>query len=66
MTYGIRDGRSISYSDFLTLKEAYPELKEQQKIGEFFNKIDHVISLQQEKLTHYQSIKKFLLQQMFI
>ena len=35
VTYGIRDGRSISFSDFSTLKFSSPEIREQQKIGVF-------------------------------
>ncbi|HDR7347500.1 restriction endonuclease subunit S [Bacillus pacificus] len=66
VTYGIRDGRSISYSDFLTLKFLVPSLEEQQKIGTFFEQIDDTIILHQKKLKDYQQLKKALLQRMFV
>ena len=42
------------------------KLDEQQKIGKLIVKLDKFITLQQQKLAKYQSIKKSLLQQMFI
>ena len=66
VTYGVRDGRSISYSDFLTLNEKFPVKVEQTKIADLFKIIDNLITLQQQKLAKYQSIKKSLLQQLFI
>ncbi len=47
VTYGIRDGRSISFSDFSTLKFSSPEIREQQKIGSFFKHLDELITLHQ-------------------
>ncbi|WP_394406114.1 restriction endonuclease subunit S, partial [Streptococcus sp. 20-1249] len=49
VTYGIRDGRSISFSDFSTLKFSSPKLDEQQKIGAFFQSLDNLITLHQRK-----------------
>ena len=66
VTYGVRDGRSISYSDFLTLNEKFPVKVEQTKIADLFKIIDNLIALQHQKLAKYQSVKKSLLQQMFI
>ena len=43
-----------------------PALKEQKKIGGLLHQVDELISLQQQKLAKYQSIKKSLLQQMFM
>lgn len=43
-----------------------PMYKEQRKIGEYFSKIDTIITLQHRKLEHLQQQKKGLLQQMFI
>lgn len=43
-----------------------PSLKEQQKIGAFFKRIEEMIALHQQKLEHYQNLKKALLQRMFI
>ena len=43
-----------------------PKTKEQQKIGDFFNQIDTLITLHQRKLEHLELMKKGLLQQMFV
>ena len=66
VTYGIRDGRSISYKDFCTLLVYYPNCAEQQQIGSFFQRFDKLITLHQRKLAHLQKQKKALLQQMFV
>ena len=39
---------------------------EQAKIAEFFEELDHLITLHQRKYDELQSIKKFMLQNMFI
>ncbi|KJK31697.1 restriction endonuclease subunit S [Paenibacillus polymyxa] len=67
VTFGIRDGKSISFSEFGNLKLHFPSNKEEQtKIGTFFTHLDHLITLYQRKLEHLQEQKKALLQQMFI
>ena len=43
-----------------------PNLDEQQKIGEFFQSLDNLITLHQNKLTALQQAKQSLLQKMFI
>lgn len=43
-----------------------PSLEEQRKISNYLGKIDNLITLHQRKLDHLQSLKKGLLQQMFI
>ena len=50
VTYGIRDGRSISYSEFLGLPFAVPEKEEENRIGHFLKKYDSLITLHQRKL----------------
>ncbi|MCB2361588.1 restriction endonuclease subunit S [Clostridium estertheticum] len=66
ITYGIRDGRSISYKDFVTLPFKFTQYEEQKKIGDFFVKLDNFITLNQRKLNHLQEQKKALLQHMFV
>ncbi|WP_371725369.1 hypothetical protein [Ligilactobacillus salivarius] len=39
---------------------------EQQKIGNFFQQLDFLITLHQRKLEKLKQLKKFLLQNMFI
>lgn len=66
ITYGIRDGRSISFSDFKTLSFRYPTLDEQKNIADSIEVFEKYITLHQRKLEHLQLQKKALLQQMFV
>lgn len=66
VTYGIRDGKSISFKDFSSLKFVYPEFEEQQAIGSYFSNLDQLITSYQEKITQLEILKKKLLQDMFI
>lgn len=66
VTYGIRDGRSISYEEFLTLDFLFPQKEEQSKICTYLHNLDLLISLQQQELNKLQSIKKSLLDKMFV
>lgn len=66
VTYGIRDGKSISFKDFSSLKFVFPEFKEQQAIGAYFSNLDNLINSHQEKISQLEILKKKLLQDMFI
>ena len=66
VTYGIRDGKSISFKDFSSLKFVFPEFKEQQAIGAYFSNLDNLINSYQEKISQLVILKKKLLQDMFI
>jgi type I restriction enzyme S subunit len=65
ITYGIRDGRSISFEDFSTLCFNYPIIEEQDKIGALFKQVDNLITLHQRKLDKLKKLKKALLEKMF-
>lgn len=43
-----------------------PSFSEQKLIGSFFKKLDEKIELEEEKLENYKTLKKSLLQKMFI
>ena len=43
-----------------------PSLKEQKFVARFFINMDHHITLHQHKLDQLQTMKKFMLQNMFI
>jgi type I restriction enzyme S subunit len=43
-----------------------PSKSEQDAIGEYFMKLDHLITLHQRKCEELQNIKKFMLQNMFV
>ena len=66
VTYGIRDGKSISFKDFSSLKFVFPNLEEQQAIGAYFSNLDNLIAAHQEKISQLETLKKKLLQDMFI
>ena len=49
VTYGIRDGRSISYDEFLTLGFVYPSKAEQTAIARYLDKLSDLITLHQRQ-----------------
>ena len=65
ITYGIRDGRSISFSDFKTLSFRYPTLDEQKNIADSIEVFEKYITLHQRKLENLKLKKKALLQKLF-
>lgn len=65
VTYGIRDGRSIGFEDFLTLKFNVPEKREQKVIAEILAGVNNLITLHQRKYDALKSMKKTLLSKMF-
>ena len=44
----------------------YPSMLEQEQIGSFFSKLDHLITLHQSKCDNLKEVKKYILQNMFI
>ena len=66
VTYGIRDGRSISYDEFLTMDFVYPMQDEQTKIANYLDTLDNLITLHQRELEKLQNIKKSMLEKMFV
>ena len=46
---------NLSIKDVLNYEDMYPNYKEQQKIGNYFRSLDHLITLHQRK---YKSVKK--------
>lgn len=57
--------KKINLSDLGNCLLSYPSLQEQTKIGDFFQKIDQVIELQQKALDTARDYKKSMLQKMF-
>ena len=43
----------------------YPSMLEQEQIGSFFSKLDHLITLHQRKCENLKKLKKFMLQKLF-
>lgn len=65
VTYGIRDGRSISYKDFSELGFQIPSVEEQRKVGKTLLVIDKLIRKLELKLEKLRNIKQSLLSKMF-
>lgn len=66
ITYGIRDGRSISFDEFSEMKFLFPSKDEQQRIADFFSSLDKQITLQEQRLEKLKQIKAACLDKMFV
>ena len=66
VTYGIRDGRSISVDEFMNTFLAFPAVEEQAAISRLLDYLDSLITLHQRKLELLRNIKKSLLDKMFV
>ncbi|SBD08840.1 type I restriction modification DNA specificity domain protein [Staphylococcus aureus] len=55
----------LNHSDFYSISSSYPLLREQQKIGKFFSKLDRQIELEEQKLELLQQQKKGYMQKIF-
>lgn len=58
--------KRISRKNLEKIKVISPEIREQQKIGDFFRKIDELIEKQSEKIEVLKMRKKGFLQKMFV
>ena len=56
----------LSLNDIRNFEIMVPCLAEQKKIGEYFDSLDNLITLHQRKCDELRSVKKFMLQNMFI
>ena len=66
ITYGIRDGRSISYDEFKEMSFLVPSKEEQIKIASYVKNLDRQISLQSQRLEKLKQIKSACLDKMFV
>lgn len=66
VTYGIRDGRSISFEDFAELKFMVPQKEEQKQIGKLLLLADCNSRKVENKITKLRTMKQSLLQKMFV
>ena len=57
---------NISFDDFMNITIIIPTLEEQQAIGAYFSNLDKLIAAHQEKISQLETLKKKLLQDMFI
>lgn len=66
ITYGIRDGRSISYDEFKEMSFLVPSKEEQIRIASYLKNLDRQISLQSQRLEKLKQIKSACLDKMFV
>ncbi len=66
ITYGIRDGRSISFEDFSTLDFYFPSYEEQERIGRYFQELDTLIALHLRRLEKLRNVKSSCMEKMFV
>lgn len=62
-------GKSVVHlhnNDLAQIKLWYPSVTEQRKISQYFSGLDTLITLHQRKLDQLQTMKKFMLQNLFI
>ena len=64
--YGIRDGRNIDIEGMKTIEIPFTSYPEQRLIGDAIGAINTLITLHQHELEKLQSIKKALLEKMFV
>lgn len=57
---------NISYDDFMSITIKTPQKAEQAKIGAYFRKLDHLITLHQREVEKLKKIKKSMLEKMFV
>ena len=57
---------NISFDEYTSVSVLLPGTEEQDRIAEFFRHLDHLITLHQRELEKLQSIKKALLEKMFV
>ena len=57
---------NISFDDFMNIAIIIPTIEEQQAIGAYFSILDNLIATHQEKISQLETLKKKLLQDMFI
>ena len=60
---GGREG--LNFHQIGKMEFLYPGIEEQQKIGQYFANLDHLITLHQRKCDEIKTLKKYMLQKMF-
>lgn len=55
----------IHETDFMKIQVTIPNMEEQKEIGQYFDYLDHLITLHQRKCEETKKLKKFMLQKIF-
>ena len=64
-TGSLMEKQRVHFSEFKNIIKKFPTNKEQQKIGDFFSKLDRQIELEEQKLELLQQQKKGYMQKIF-
>lgn len=65
ITYGIRDGRSISFKEFADMQFIFPTCDEQQQIASYLKSLDSLIQEGTKKISSLRQLKSASLLSMF-
>ena len=57
---------NISFAEYVSVLVLLPKIEEQNRISDFFNYLDHLITLHQREVEKLKNIKKSCLEKMFI
>lgn len=66
ITYGIRDGKSISFEEFKEMEFLFPSLEEQRAIASYFKTLEKEISLNEQQIERLKQVKNTCLDKMFV
>lgn len=64
-TGSLIEKQRVQFSTLSIIPATFPNYEEQQKIGQYFSNLDHIITLHQRKCDEIKEIKKFMLKNMF-
>ncbi len=64
-TGSLNEKKRLHFTDFLEIKQPFPSLEEQEKIGDFLLNVDKKISITEEKLSLFEEYKKGIMQKIF-
>ena len=56
---------NIGYNEFMGIQMLFPSVEEQKQISNYFRSLEHLITLNQQKLTLLTKLKKAMLEKMF-
>ncbi len=65
-TGSLIEKQRVQFSTLSIIPAAFPSYEEQKQIGQFFNKLDSIITVCQQNLEKWKELKRGLLQQMFV
>lgn len=57
---------NISFAEYVSVSVLLPNIEEQNRIADFFARLDHLITLHQRKLEKLKNLKKACLEKMFV